>query len=127
LVCVGFKPGKVNKLNKNNRKATKMTSEIKKVNFLVKFNNEIKLMSLEAGRKNTFDHFRDLVYDEFKIHKKYKLFLYVEHNANSSNVPFDNVFYDEIMNHVQEFGPTHIVNIRAMIVWNFIFSASLSH
>lgn len=104
-----------------------MATEIKKVNFLVKFNNEIKLMSLEAGRKNNFNHFRDLVYEEFKIATKYKLFLYVEHNANSSNVPFDSIFYDEIMTHVQELGPTHIVNIRAMIVWNFIFSASLAH
>lgn len=77
-----------------------MTAEIKKVNFLVKFNNEIKLMSLEAGRQNNFNHFRDLVYEEFKIATKYKLFLYVEHNANSSNVPFDSTFYDEVMNHV---------------------------
>lgn len=104
-----------------------MSAEIKKVNFLVKFNNEIKLMSIEAGRSNNFNHFRDLVYEEFKIATKYKLFLYVEHNANSSNVPFDSTFYDEVMSHVQEFGPTHIINVRAMIVWNFIYSASLAH
>jgi len=84
-------------------------------------------MSIEAGRQNNFNHFRDLVYEEFKIATKYKLFLYVEHNANSSNVPFDSNFYDEVMTHVQEFGPTHIVNIRAMTVWNFIYSASLAH
>lgn len=104
-----------------------MSTEVKKANFLVKFNNEIKLISLEVSQNYDFSHFRNIVRSEFDVSAQYKMFFYIEHNGNSGCVPFDPYFFNEIMSHVQEFGPTHIVNIRVHTVWNFIFSASLAH
>jgi hypothetical protein len=104
-----------------------MQNEVQKVNFLVKFNNEIKLISLEVEQNYDFSHFRNIVRSEFSVANNYRLFFYIEHNGNSGCVPFDPYFFSEVMQHVQEFGPTHIVNIRVHTVWNFIFSASLAH
>ena len=104
-----------------------MQNEVKKANFLVKFNNEIKLISLKVDENYDFSHFRNIVRSEFNVSPSYKLFFYIEHNGNSGCVPFDPYFFSEVMTHVKEFGPTHIVNIRVHTVWNFIFSASLAH
>lgn len=96
-----------------------------KINFLVKYNRKIEVLTIDQQSHTDFPKFRDMIRSRFQINRKFKTYFYLEGDGITGTVPLDQHFYDEIINQAGEFCSNNIVSIRIHTVHSFVFSGNL--